>query len=107
MFRISNWDEWIEKHIGLRRITKNKKVEVVNLEQMNPEEVKKHIFGAIKVEDKEEHVPEPLVRFTSEELYTPIFNYEDEHRLEKLRRDIAEAAKIPFSMLYGEGGEND
>lgn len=105
MFRNSNWDKWIE-HIGLRIITKNKKVEVVNLEQMNPEEVKKHIFGAIKAED-EEHVPEPLVRFTSEELYTPIFNNEEEQRLNKLRKHIAEAAQIPCSILYGEGGEND
>lgn len=106
MFRNSDWDDWME-YLGLRKRTKNKKVEIVNLEQMNPEEVKKHIFGAIKVEDEEEHVQEPLVRFTSEELYTPIFHNEEEQRLNKLRKHIAEAAQIPFSILYGEGEEND
>lgn len=105
MFRDSNWDEWIER-IGLRKRTKNKKVEVVNLEQMSPEEVKKHIFGAIKVEDEEEHV-QPLVRFTSEELYTPTFNNEEEQRLNKLRKHIAETAEIPFGILYGGGGEGN
>lgn len=106
MFRNMNWEDWID-YIGLRKRTKNKKVEVVNLEQMNPEEVKKHIFGAIKVEDEEEHVQEPLVRFTSEELNTMIFNDEEEQRLNKLRKHIAEAAQIPFSILHGGGGGND
>lgn len=105
MFRNKNWEDWID-YIGLRKRTKNKKVEVVNLEQMNPEEVKKHIFGAIKVEDEEEHV-QPLVRFTSEELNTPIFNNEEEQRLNKLRKHFAEAAQIPFGILYGGGGGND
>ena len=102
-----NWVKWRPyiDYDGLRRSTKNKKVEVVNLEQMSPDEVKKHIFGAIKVEDEEEHVQEPLAHYTTKEPAHPVFREEDEHRLDKLRRNIAEAAQIPFSILYGGEGK--
>lgn len=107
MFGDVNWKNWRAyiDYDKLIKSTKNKEVEVVNLEQMSPEEVKKHIFGAIKVEDEEEHVQEPLAHYTTKEPAHPVFREEEEHRLDKLRRDIAEEAQIPFSILYGGGGK--
>ena len=51
MFNGMGWKEWTE-HIGLTETKKEKKVEVMNFDNMKPEDVKKHIFGIINKKEE-------------------------------------------------------